>query len=406
MSGCGATADPRDARWVWAEVDLDAIAHNVGVVRAAVAPAAVWAVVKADAYGHGAAPVARAALDARAAGLCVAITDEGIALRDAGIDAPILVLSEQPPERAGDLIAYDLSATVYRQDTIATLAAAARAAGVVDHPVHIKLDTGMRRVGAPVEHAGALADAVAACAPALRLEGVLTHLPVADEPTRPETDCALDALAGALDDLAVAGHRVDVAHAANSAAGLAFPRSRLSLVRAGIAIYGIEPGPGVADLCAGLRPAMSLHARVSFVKRVGAGDGISYGLRSRVESATTVATVPIGYADGVPRRLALCGGSVLIRGIRRPIVGVVTMDQLMVECRDGPVEVGDEVILLGRQGDDAIRAEEWAQLLDTIPYEIVCGIGPRVRRIYRRAGADVDVDVDVRGPARHLPRRQ
>ncbi len=388
MTAGGAALDPRSARGVWAEVDLDAIAHNVSVIGAAVAPAQVWAVVKADAYGHGAVAVARAALDAGAAGLCVAITDEGIELREAGIDAPILVLSEQPLGRAADLVAHRLTATVYRPEAIAALADAASAAGVTEHPVHIKIDTGMRRVGAPASHARGLAGAVAR-RPALRLEGLLTHLPVADEPHRPDTDRALAELAAVGADLAAAGYAVPVMHAANSAAALAFPASRLSLVRTGIAIYGIAPGSGVEHLCADLRPAMSLHARVSFVKRVAAGEGISYGLRHRTAAETTVATVPIGYADGVPRRLGVRGGHVLIGGRCRPIVGVVTMDQLMVDCGDDPVSVGDEVVLIGRQGDRRILADDWAELLDTIGYEIVCGIGPRVQRIYTRGGADV-----------------
>jgi alanine racemase len=169
-------------------------------------------------------------------------------------------------------------------------------------------------------------------------------------------------------------------HAANSAGALAHPRARRSLVRLGIAMYGVTPGPGVADRCGALRPAMRLKARVSFVKRCPAGSRISYGLRHRFSHDTTVATVPIGYADGVPRRMFATGGEVLIGGRRRPIVGVVTMDQLMVACGDDPIAVGDEVVLLGQQGDERITVDEWAGRLDTIGYEVVCGISGRIER--------------------------
>jgi alanine racemase len=212
---------------------------------------------------------------------------------------------------------------------------------------------------------------------------VFTHLAVADEPDDEFTALQL----GRFDEiLSTLGVTDDVAvHAANSAGALAHRAARRSFVRAGIAVYGISPGRGVDDLCHDLRPALSLRARVSFVKTVRAGSRISYGLRHTFERDTTVATLPIGYADGVPRRLSSTGGEVLIAGRRRPIVGVVTMDQLMVDCGpDDPVAVGDEVVLIGTQdgpeGPQQIRAEEWADRLGTIGYEIVCGIGTRVPR--------------------------
>ncbi|MEM1333349.1 MAG: alanine racemase, partial [Actinomycetota bacterium] len=173
-----------------------------------------------------------------------------------------------------------------------------------------------------------------------------------------------------------------VVHAANSAAALAHVGARRQVLRAGIAMYGISPGSGVDDLVGDLRPALSLTAKVSFVKRVRAGTAISYGLRHTFERDTTVATIPIGYADGVPRRLSAVGGRVLVGGRRCPIVGVVTMDQLMVDVGDAHVEVGDDVVLIGRQGDEVVRAEDWATALDTIGYEIVCGISPRVPRVH------------------------
>ncbi|HUV17282.1 MAG TPA: alanine racemase [Ilumatobacteraceae bacterium] len=393
MSGADASA-----RWVWADVDLDAIAHNVEHLRSVVAPSAVWAVVKANGYGHGAVEVARAAIDAGAQGLCVALAEEGAQLRVAGVDAPILVLSEQPVEAADDIVRFRLMATVYTAEFVDALASAAQGRGVDGVPVHLKIDTGMQRVGVAVDGAAAMVAAVEAHAPALRLVGVFTHLALADEPGDPFTDDQLARFDEALADVASVlpgtgpGGTDDalglLVHAANSAGALAHPSARRSFVRAGIAIYGISPGGGVDALCGALRPAMSLEARVSFVKRVKAGSRISYGLRHTFERDTTVATVPIGYADGVPRRLFETGGEVLIGGRRRPIVGVVTMDQLMVDCGDDTVGIGDRVVLIGSQdgpdGRQTIRAEDWADRLGTIGYEIVCGIGGRVPRRHAR----------------------
>jgi alanine racemase len=373
-------------RPAWAEVDLDAVAHNVGVVRRLVAPAAVWSVVKADGYGHGAEPVSRAALEAGAEGLAVALVEEAVALRQAGIDAPLLVLSEPPPHQYGDVVRWGLRTVVYTPAAIDGLAAVGRAAGDRPVPVHLKVDTGMHRVGAWPEDALALASRVDA-EPSLVLEGVMTHLAVADDPDDPYTAGQLDAFDAVLAALRQAGIDPPLVHAANSAGGIAHPRARRSFVRAGIATYGIAPGPGVRHLAGELRPALSLRARVSFVKRIAGGARISYGLRHHFDRAATVATVPLGYADGVPRRLATTGGDVLIGGRRRRITGVVTMDQLMVDCGDDDVAPGDEVVLIGTQGHERITADEWAERLDTIAYEITCGIGARVPRLYVK-GAD------------------
>lgn len=370
-----------ETRWAWAEVDLDAVAHNVGVIRARAAPAAVWAVVKADGYGHGAVEVSRAAIAAGAEGLCVALVSEGIELRHAGIDAPILLLSEQPPITASHVVDHRLTPTVYTHDYIAALAAA----GGTGLPVHLKIDTGMQRVGAHPHAAGALVAAIEERAPRLRLAGIYTHLATADDPADDFTTRQLADFDAALDHLPAP----PLVHAANSAGALAWPDARRSLVRAGIAIYGISPGPGVDELCDELRPAMSVRALVSYVKQVRAGSRISYGLHYTFERDTTVATIPIGYADGVPRRLSSVGGQVLVGGRRCPIVGVVTMDQLMVDCGDADVRIGDEVVLIGEQegpeGFERIRAEDWARSLDTIGYEIVCGISTRMPRVPRRS---------------------
>ena len=371
-------------RWAWATVDLDAYAHNIAVLKRMVAPSGVWAVVKADAYGHGAVPVSHAAVAAGVDGLCVAITAEGVELRDAGIDAPILVFSEQPLDEIADIVRHRLTATVYRKEYVEALAAAVRRDGGERLDVHVKVDTGMHRVGADPADVPALVTKITDNADALRLTGVYTHFAAADAPGHPANAVQSQRFAAVLDALGPMEPSVAV-HAVNSAGAMSMPAERRDFIRAGIATYGIIPGDGVVDHCGDLRQVMTLHARVSRVQRVAKGEGVSYGHRFVAASPTTVATLPIGYADGVPRRLWSQGGEVLIGGKRRPIIGVVTMDQLMVDCGDDEIEVGDEAVLLGRQGTECIRSEDWARALDTIGYEITCGIGPRVPRRYTRS---------------------
>jgi alanine racemase len=373
--------DPR-YRPVWAEIDLDAVRANVRALVDLAAPAAVMAVVKADGYGHGAVPVARAALDAGAGWLGVALVEEGAELRAAGIDAPVLVLSEPPPPAAPAVVALGLTPVAYTRPGIDALAKAVADSGAEPLPVHLKVDTGMHRVGCSVADARALAESIAA-RDELRLEGVLTHFAIADEPDDPYTEQQLDRFDGVLDDLRSAGVAFDLVHAANSAALLAFTdRARFDLVRCGISVYGVPPAPNLAGRVA-LQPAMTFKARVSHVKTLPAGARLSYGLRYTMPRDGTVATVPVGYADGVPRALSAIGAEVLVRGRRHPIAGTVTMDQLMVDVGDTPIEVGDEVALLGRDGDAEITADEWADRLGTIAYEIVCSVGRRVPRSYR-----------------------
>lgn len=373
----GATAG---SRAVWAEIDLGAIRANVATLAGLAAPARLLAVVKADGYGHGAVPVARAALEGGARWLGVAVAEEGCELRAAGIDAPVLVLSEPTAESAPALVASSLTPVVCSVAGIEAVAKAVAATAAGPHPVHLKVDSGMHRLGCDPGAAGELARAIDAHAE-LVLEGVCTHFAVADEPGNDFTDRQLAAFVAVLDELKREGLRPPLVHAANSAATVARADTHFDLVRTGIAIYGIPPSPALAGRVP-LAPAMSLRARVASVKEVRAGDRVSYGLRYRLERDGRVAVVPIGYADGVPRGLGLAGGEVLLGGKRRRIAGVVTMDQTIVDVEDDPVEVGDEVVLIGAQGDEAITADEWAARVDTIAYEIVCGIGPRVPRRY------------------------
>ena len=377
---------PSGWRPAWAEIDLAAIRHNVGLLAGLCAPAALCAVVKADGYGHGAVAVSRAALEAGASWLAVALVEEGVALRRAGLEAPILLLSEPPPEAMHAAVAAHLTPTLY---TLAGVAAAAEAVGPSRSPlgVHLKVDTGMHRVGADPVDAVPIARAVVA-ARSLRLEGLWTHLAVADEPAMDSfTAGQLTRFEEVRDALAADGISPGLLHAANSAGTLAHVGAHYDMVRCGIAVYGHHPGPSTG---AGneLRPALSLKARVCLVRSLAAGERLSYGRRYALRSSSVVATVPLGYADGVPRRLSATGGQALVHGRRCAIAGTVTMDQLMVDCGPGAgVAVGDEVVLLGRQGAEEITAEEWAERLGTISYEVLCGIGPRVPRVHREGEA-------------------
>jgi alanine racemase len=373
-------------RPVAAVVDLDAVAANVTALAEATRPAAVCAVVKADGYGHGAVPVARTALAAGARWLAVALPSEGAVLRAAGIEAPVLLLSEPAMDEWDDVVAARLRPTLYTDRGVEEVAKAVARSGGAPLPVHVKVDTGMHRVGAAPERIPDLLAAVAE-RPELTLEGLWTHCAVADEPENPFTGLQLarfDAAWAALEEM---GLRPELRHAANSAAAIAHPASRYDLVRVGIALYGVPPSPALAGRV-DLRPAMTVRSEVAQLKRVAAGDGVSYGLHHRFGDDTVVATVPMGYADGIPRRWGLAGGRVLIGGVARPIVGVVTMDQLMVDCGNhGDVALGDEVVLLGRQGDAELAAEDLAGPLGTIGYEILTGIGPRVPRAHRRGSS-------------------
>ena len=366
------------SRPAWADIDLTAITSNVIALRELVAPAAVCAVVKANGYGHGAVEAARAAIAGGATWLAVAFVEEGVALRDAGIDAPILLLSEPAVHAMPTTVAHGLTPTVYS----VTGVHAARDAGAA--AVHLKVDTGMHRVGAQPDWLPAVAGAVAESG--MELGGFWTHLATADEADKDATTKEqLRRFEEARAVIDAAGLTPEIVHAANSAGAIAHPEARYDLVRCGIAVYGVAPAPALAGRVV-LRPAMAVKAEVTHVRRVDAGEGISYGHRYVTQEETTIATVPLGYADGVPRRLGIERADVLIGGQRRPIAGVVTMDQLMVDCGpDAPVGVGDEVVLIGRQGDEEITADEWAAHVDTIAYEVVCGIGPRVKRRYNPA---------------------
>ncbi|HWE71022.1 MAG TPA: alanine racemase [Acidimicrobiales bacterium] len=379
-------------RRAWAEIDVGAARHNASLLAGLVAPAKLCAVVKADGYGHGAVALATAALAGGAGWLAVALVEEGVALREAGIEVPILLLSEPPVEAMKDAVASRLVPTIYSDVGVRAVSRVAAGSGSGPVDVHLKVDTGMHRVGAEPEKVVALAAAIGAH-PHLRLAALWTHLAVADGIEKADlefTRTQLERFGSVHDELLSAGLRPGLTHAANSAGTIAFPEARLDMVRCGIALYGLYPTPQLATQLSAatgggrLEPVLSLRAEVSLVRRLDRGERPSYGRRRPLAERSWVATVPIGYADGVPRRLFDTGGEVLIGGVRRPLAGVVTMDQIVVDCGPDdhpPVAVGDEVVLIGRQGADEVTATEWADRLGTINYEVVCGIGPRVPRV-------------------------
>lgn len=361
------------------EVDLNAIRDNARVIAEAVAPAMLCAVVKADGYGHGDVPTAEMAIEGGAKWLAVALVEEGIRLRDAGIEVPILLLSEPTKEEAPLAVKWNLVPTIYRQ-TFADLLAAEVAENTV-LPVHLKVDTGMHRVGASPDAAYDLAIMVHEH-PRLELQGVWTHFSVADEDpefTREQIRRFDEFVAR----LAAVGITPPMLHAANTAGALMFGEARYSMVRAGLGLYGLRPAPDTAPELP-LQPAMRVVSAVSFVRELPEGARPSYGRRRPMPAPGRVATVPIGYADGVYRSLSSVGGEVLIRGRRYPYAGTVTMDQIVIDVGGDDVEVGDEVVVMGTQGLGSVTAEDWAAWMGTINYEVVCNFGPRLPRHYRK----------------------
>jgi alanine racemase len=350
----------------WAEVDLGAVRHNVRALRGR-AGVPLMAVVKADAYGHGAVPVARAALEAGADTLAVVTVEEGAELRTAGIGAPILVFTDLPPDRLPLARQHGLAVTAH------SLESARRITAVPGLSAHLKVNTGMNRWGVEPSEVGGARKILAG-----RLAGVYTHFASADSDAR-ETRRQIGRFDAVLADQPFGGLTV---HAANSAALLWHPGSRYDLVRPGVALYGLHPRGDEGDPAEeGLRPALALKSYVAGTRRLLPGEGVSYGLTYRAEGPTLAATVPVGYAEGYRR--ALSGrGYALIRGSGRPLLGRVTMDACVFGVDEG-VEVGDEVVLLGGQGDEGVSAEELGRLAGTINYEVTTGINPRrVERSY------------------------
>lgn len=375
-----------------ARIDLDALRANVRRLREIAAPAAVMAVVKANAYGHGLLPCARAALEAGAAWIGTALPEEALALRAAGIEAPILTWLHAPGDDFDALVAARVDVSVSGQWALHAVLDAVQRTGVSAR-VQLKADTGLGRNGIqPHEWPLVVDEAVKAeRAGQLTVTGVWSHFACADEPGHPSIALQLAAYHEALEYAQGAGLCPEVRHMANSPATLSIPESRLDLVRTGVAMYGLSPAPelGVSGDF-GLRPVMSLVARLSSVKRVPAGHGVSYGHTYSTSEPTRLALVPAGYADGVPRS-ASGAGPVSIGGRRHTIAGRVAMDQFVVDLGPGGTDerepdAGDEAVLFGPGDGGTPTAEDWARAAGTIGYEIVTRIGPRVPRVYQ--GAD------------------
>ncbi len=369
------TRDPGTFRATHVEVDLDAIAHNVRVLRPH--GSELMAVVKADAYGHGADRVARTCLDAGATWLGVALVEEGLALRADGIDAPILVLSELPAGSERVALGARLTPVLSTLAGLERLEAAAKGSAPSIH-VHVKVDTGMHRAGVwPPEDAPAFVDLVARAG--FGLGGVWTHFARSeDDPAVTKTQ--LDRFLDMVEAVREAGHDPAVLHAANTAGSILHPEAQLDMVRVGIGLYGVEPAPGVGTSL-GLRPALAWRSVVTGSRWLVAGERISYGQRYELGQDSWIATVPVGYADGYPRSLSSTG-HVLIGGRRCLVAGNVTMDQLMADCGDLEPSQGDEVVLVGSQADAAVSAQQLAEHAGTIAYEIVSRVGARVPRRY------------------------
>ena len=373
---------PRPA---WAEIDLGALRRNVARIGEKLSENTQFmAVVKANAYGHGDIEVARAALSAGATWLGVILVDEGVRLRDAGIEAPILLLHEAPVERVDELMANDLTPCLFSEKGLWALGEAADRA---HRPVraHLKIDTGMNRLGVPMDHIEDFARALAK-EPRVEVEAIYSHFAFADDPKNKFIAKQLSRFNDACDRLKAVGIEPAFRHMANSASALTLPDAHFDMARIGIAMYGLSPGPKVTGIVE-LEPVMALKARAAMVKRVPAGEGVSYGLRYKLEQPGTIVSVPLGYADGWPRALGSGNkgskAAVLIGGKRYPAVGTVCMDAFMADMGNDSCEVGDEIVLIGSQRKERITADYIAGALGTINYEVVTRISSRIPRIYR-----------------------
>ncbi|MEY8356158.1 alanine racemase [Lachnospiraceae bacterium 54-53] len=370
---------------VYEAVDLDAIRHNMEAMSANLKPGTgMIGVVKADGYGHGAVPVARA-IDPYVWGYAVATVEEGVILRKHGIEKPVLVLGAVPGDGYELLLEYGICPTVFQIKAAKCLSELAVAAGKTA-VIHLAVDTGMSRIGFPVTEAAADEAAEVCRLPGIRAEGLFTHFAKADERDKGETDRQIKKYREFTAMLSRRGITIPVLHCSNSAGILDLQRANFHMVRAGISIYGLYPSDEVDRETVRLEPAMELRSFISYIKKIGPGTSVSYGGTFTADREMTVATIPVGYGDGYPRNLS-GKGEVLIRGRRARILGRVCMDQFMVDVSAIPeAEEGDEVTLIGRQGSGQITAEELAGTGGGFHYEILCNISKRVPRVYLKDG--------------------
>ena len=368
-------------RPIWAEIDCDAVEHNFKLIRAqAGEKVKIMGVVKADAYGHGAVAVSKSLLHAGADSLAVASLEEAFQLRGAGIEADVLILGYTQPNWASSVVEGGFIQTVYHLNLAKALSAeAVRLKKPVR--VHIKIDSGMGRIGIQPEHAIHFIKETLTLE-GLTLEGVFTHFSMADDPDGAYTARQLERFNSLIGEMKSSGISVPVLHAANSAAAILHPEAMYDLVRPGILLYGLSPSPAMKEKVSAFRPVMTVKTTVVELKTVPAGSRISYGGTFTAPGPARIATLPAGYADGFSRRLSN-RGEVLAGGRRAPIVGNVCMDFMMVDVTGVPdVKVGDEVVLIGRQGSGWIEVDDIAELYGTINYEVATLIGKRVTRVF------------------------
>ncbi|NMA35045.1 MAG: alanine racemase [Clostridiaceae bacterium] len=370
----------------WAEIDLDAIAHNTREIKKLTGNRVeMMGVVKADAYGHGVLEVVRTLLDNGVAQLAVSMLDEAIQIRKMGIDVPILVLSYTDPARADEIVLNRVTQTVFSMDLAQALSAAAVRLGK-DVKIHVKVDTGMTRVGFMPGYSAVKNIMEIAKMPGIILEGIFTHFASADESDSSYTIMQFERFMSLCTELARVGIHIPVKHVCNSAAILQYPEMYLDVVRPGVILYGLYPSKEVARKI-DLRPAMTLKANVILVKDVDSDVCISYGRTFRTSRKSRIATVPIGYADGYTRLMSN-KGRMLVNGEFAPVVGRICMDQCMIDVTDlkHEVSVGDEVVIFGKQNGACISVDEIADQVGTINYELVCIIGKRIPRVYLKGG--------------------
>ena len=378
-----------DSPLTWAEIDLDAIAHNVLELRRITNPKArLMVAVKANAYGHGIIEVARQALQNGADALGVARVDEGIRLRKDGIDAPVLVFGFTPPSEAARLHEFDLIQTVHSYETARALSDTTSSLDIKIN-IHLKVDTGMGRLGllpdsrraTPADSAVEEVKSIAGLSN-LKLEGIFTHFATADWSDKSYAEKQFQIFSNFLDQLHKAGLKFSVKHAANSGAIIDMPQTHLDMVRAGISVYGLYPSDEIYKNHIKLWPAMSLKARIIHLKKVPAGFMVSYGITHKTKKPTTIATIPVGYGDGFSRLMS-SNGYMLVHGQQAPIIGRVCMDLTMIDVGHIPeAEVEDEVVVFGHQGNASITADDLARSTNTINYEVVTRISDRVPRVY------------------------
>jgi len=376
----------------WAEINLDNIAHNVKEIRRLAGKRTeIIGVVKADAYGHGTLETVPTLLENGVTRLAVSMLDEAIQLRKIGVEVPILVLNHTDFRRVGEVLEYNITQTVYSHEMAEVLSREAVKRGT-KAKVHIKIDTGMTRVGFKPGYSAVKDVMTISKLDGIIIEGIFTHFAEADTNDRTFTDRQFELFDSIIRELNRVGILIPIRHVSNSAAIIQYPEMTLEAVRPGIILYGIYPSREVNRSLIDLKPAMSLKANVIHVKEVEAGVSISYGRTFTTRRKSRIATVPIGYADGYSRLLSN-KSRVLINGQFAPVVGNICMDQMMVDVTDieGDVKPGDEVVLIGRQGDREITAEEIADIIGTIPYEVLCIVGKRVPRVYIRDGKVVNV---------------